>query len=148
MLSNKAKYGLKALTYLADTPGRAVQSAEIAQAEALPKKFLDAILLDIKNLGVIISKKGKGGGYQLARAPDAISLGQVLRVLDGSFAPTPCVSRTAYARCGDCPDEAECAVRPIMQEVRDAISSVLDHRTLQDMLDMRASKKTVPAYDI
>ena len=148
MLSNKAKYGLKALIYLADNRGRAVQSAEIADAQRLPKKFLDAILLEIKNLGVITSKKGKGGGYQLARPSDTISLGHVIRALDGPFAPVPCVSRTAYARCADCPDEEGCAVRPIMQEVRDAISTVLDNRTLEDMLAMRKSREFFLAYDI
>ncbi len=148
MLSNKAKYGLKALIHLADNRGHPVQSAEIAEAEGLPKKFLDAILLEIKNLGVITSKKGKGGGYQLARPPDTIALGQVLRALDGSFAPVPCVSRSAYARCSDCRDEDGCAVRPVMQEVRDAIAGVLDKRTLGDMLLMRKTKDFFLAYDI
>lgn len=148
MLSNKAKYGLKALIHLADNRGRPIQSAEIADAQILPKKFLDAILLEIKNLGVITSKKGKGGGYQLARPADTISLGQVIRTLDGSFAPVPCVSRSAYSRCADCPDEEVCAVRPVMQEVRDAIAGVLDKRTLGDMLAMRKTKEFFLAYDI
>ena len=148
MLSNKAKYGLKALAYLADNRGHAVQSAEIAEARDLPKKFLDAILLEIKNIGVISSKKGKGGGYQLARPPDTISLGAVIRALDGPFAPVPCVSRTAYARCDDCPDEEGCMIRPVMQEVRDAISNVLDNKTLSDMLAMRHSKEFFLSYDI
>lgn len=148
MLSNKAKYGLKALVYLADNRGRAVQSAEIAEAQNLPKKFLDTILLEIKNLGVISSKKGKGGGYTLLRPTDTISLGQVIRALDGPFAPVPCVSRTAYARCSDCSDEGICVVRPIMQEVRDAISNVLDNRTLHDMISLRKNAGDTTFYDI
>lgn len=148
MLSNKAKYGLKALIYLADHNGAAVQCTEIAEAQNLPKKFLDAIMLEIKNLGVISSKKGKGGGYQLARPADTISLGQVVRALDGPFAPVPCVSHTAYARCADCPSEAECLIRPIMQEVRDAIAKVLDNRTLGDMMRLRKAGGDILLYDI
>lgn len=148
MLSNKAKYGLKALVHLADNPGRPVQSAEIAEAEGLPKKFLDSILLEVRHMGVITSKKGKGGGYQLARPPDTIGLGQVLRALDGTFAPVPCVSRSAYARCTDCRDEVSCAIRPVMQDVRDAIAGVLDKRTLGDMLMMRKRPGSFLAYDI
>ena len=148
VLSKKAKYGLKALVYLADNRGRAVQCTEIAEAQNLPKKFLDAILLEIKGLGIISSKKGKGGGYSLLRPSDTISLGQVIRALDGPFAPVPCVSRTAYARCDDCVDEGGCIVRPVMQEVRDAISTVLDNRSLHDMMAMRKSASVHDFYDI
>ena len=148
MLTNKAKYGLKALAYLALHQGKGVQGAEIANAYCMPKKFLDAILLQIKNIGVIRSKKGKGGGYQLSRPPDTISLGQVIRELDGPFAPVPCVSRSAYARCSDCPDEGACIIRPVMQEVRDAISAVLDNRTLADMLNAKQDMETFLTYDI
>ena len=148
VLSNKAKYGLKALVYLADHPGRAVQSAEIAEMQGLPKKFLDAILHEIKGLGVLTAKKGKGGGYSLTRPPDTISLGSVVRALDGPFAPVPCVSQTAYARCSDCKDEAGCFIRPVMKEVRDAISHVLDNRSLSDMMGMRQNKEFYLSYDI
>ena len=148
MLSNKAKYGLKALVYLAQNRGRPVQSVEIAEAQKLPKKFLDAILLEIKNAGVITSKKGKGGGYHLARPADTVSLGLVIRTLDGPLAPVPCVSRTAYSRCSDCSDEGACVIRPVMQEVRDAISTVLDNRSLQDMINMRKNGDDFVFYDI
>ena len=148
MLTNKAKYGLKALAFLAMHQGKGVQGAEIASAYAMPKKFLDAILLQIKNIGIIQSKKGRGGGYQLSRPPDTISLGQVIRELDGPFAPVPCVSRSAYARCSDCPDETACIIRPVMQEVRDAISVVLDNRTLADMLNAKQDAEQFLTYDI
>ena len=128
--------------------GDTVQSVEIADAERIPKKFLDAIMLEIKNMGLVTSKKGKGGGYQLFQSPDTISLGQVIRVLDGPLAPVSCVSRTAYARCADCRDERACLIRPVMQRVRDAISGILDNTTLEDMIADTKFMDSVVNYDI
>lgn len=134
MLTNKGKYGLKAMVHLARLPvGATVQSAEIARAEHISKKFLDAILLDLKNAGFVRSKKGPGGGYTLARPAQDIVVGAIVRALDGPLAPIACASRTAYQPCDDCDDLAACAVRLTMLEVRDAMAEVLDHMSLADM---------------
>jgi len=149
MLSNKAKYGLKALIHLASHRDRPAQSAEIAEAQNIPKKFLDAILLDLKNNGILSSKKGRGGGYQLAFPPERILAGRVIRIFDGPLAPIACVSKTAYQACGDCRDEGACKVRSLMAEVRDAMAMILDNRSLADL--MAAGPEPTPFilhYDI
>ncbi len=134
MLTNKAKYGLKAMVHLAGAePGRPVLVTEIAEANGIPKKFLDAILGELRNAGLVHSRKGPGGGYALARPPSEIRVGHVIRILDGPLAPIPCASRTAYRPCEDCPDIERCSVRQIMVQVRDAMSAVLDRRTLAEM---------------
>jgi Rrf2 family protein len=138
MLSSKAKYGLKAMVHLARRQGEgSVLIADIAEAERIPRKFLDAILLELKTRGFLSSKKGKGGGYTLAKPSASITVGDVVRVLDGPLAPVPCVSRTAYRRCEDCQDETACAVRAVMQDVRDAIAQILDNATLEDLAKRR-----------
>ncbi|MFY9626614.1 MAG: Rrf2 family transcriptional regulator [Methylocystis sp.] len=137
MLTKKAKYGLKALVFLAGiAPGQTALVADIAQANQIPKKFLDAILGELRNAGFVHSKKGKGGGYTLARAPSEIGVGNVIRALDGPLAPIQCASRTVYRRCDDCLDEVHCAVRLVMLEAREAIASVLDKTTLAQMRAM------------
>lgn len=147
MLSNRAKYGLKALIYIAQHADTSVQSAEIAAAKNIPKKFLDSILLDIKNSGVLFSKKGKGGGFQLARPAKRILVGQVIRTLDGTLAPIVC-AKTNGEICADCSgEEADCQVRAVMREVHEAIVAVLDHRTLED-LTHPAQAPFVLQYDI
>ncbi|MGE5548664.1 MAG: RrF2 family transcriptional regulator [Solirubrobacterales bacterium] len=149
MLSSKAKYGLKAMVHLARRESeRAVLIMEIAEAERIPKKFLDAILLDLKNHGLLNSKKGKGGGYSLARPAASITVGEIVRILDGPLAPVPCVSRTAYRRCDDCRDETTCAIRAVMGDVRDAIASILDNTTLAGMAAAAGTTEPVFMYDI
>jgi Rrf2 family protein len=136
MLTNKGKYGLKALVYLAQLPqGQLALVNDIATANTIPKKFLDAILGELRNAGFVQSRKGKGGGYRLARLPEDIRLGSVVRVLDGPLAPYPCASRTRYEPCDDC-DVTTCQVRHIMLDVREAIAEVLDHKTLAEMRDL------------
>lgn len=140
MLSRKSKYGLKALLVLAEETDRGpVLIAELAERQQLPKKFLEAILLELKRHGILQSKKGKGGGYFLNREPSTISLGQVIRVLDGPLALIPCVSQTAYRRCDECVDEQSCGIRLAMQEVRDATARILDNMTLSD-LNVRSAR--------
>lgn len=147
MLSNRAKYGLKALIHLAQHADSSVQSGEIAAAKNIPRKFLDGILLDIKNSGFLFSKKGKGGGFQLARPPNRILIGQVIRALDGSLAPIVC-AKTDGEICADCSgEEADCQVRAVMREVHEAIVSVLDHKTLED-LTHPAQTPFILQYDI
>jgi len=137
MLTRKGKYGLKALVHLAGlAPGQLAFVTDIATANNIPKKFLDAILGDLRKAGFVRSKTGKEGGYMLARQPEEIRVGHVIRVLDGPLAPIACASRTAYQRCDDCPNEKKCAVRLMMLEVRNAIATILDHRTLAEMRDL------------
>jgi Rrf2 family protein len=135
MLTAKGKYGLKALVHLARLPpGETTQSQEIAAANNVPKKFLDAILGDLRNAGIVHSRKGPGGGYRLARAAREIKVGNVIRTLDGPLAPIACASRTAYQPCDDCKDVKACAVRIAMTRARDAMADVLDKMTIADML--------------
>ena len=135
MLTKKGKYGLKALVYLSTMPpGQLAFVGDIAAKNNIPKKFLDAILGELRNAGFVQSRKGKEGGYRLAKAPAEIKIGHVVRVLDGPLAPIPCASRSQYQRCEDC-DEATCEVRHIMMEVRHAVAELLDNRSLASMRD-------------
>jgi Rrf2 family protein len=135
MLSKKAQYGLRALLALArENHQNPVLISDLAQREGLPRKFLELILLELKNQGILQSKKGKGGGYFLGRAPEAITVGNVIRILDGPLAPLPCVSQTAYRKCDDCENENTCGVRIVMKEVRDETARILDGTTLADVL--------------
>jgi Rrf2 family protein len=132
MLSNKAKYGLKALIHLAGAEGQCL-AGDMAAANNIPRKFLDAILVELRNAGILNSRKGKGGGYLLARPAEKITVGQIIRILDGPLAPIACASRTAYQRCADCPDEAACAIRDIMLDVRDSIAMILDRTSIASL---------------
>jgi len=129
MLSNKAKYGLKAMIHLAGAQHLSL-AAEIARDNAIPRKFLDAILLELTRAGILSSKKGKGGGYRLARPADAVTVGQIIRILDGPLAPIACASRTAYRPCPDCGDVETCAIRGVMLDVRDAMALILDRTSI------------------
>ncbi len=149
MLTAKGKYGLKALVHLASlAPGQSTQSQEIAEANNVPKKFLDAILGDLRNAGLVYSKKGPGGGYMLARAPSDIKVGYIIRVLDGPLAPIACASRTAYQPCDDCDDIKSCSVRITMTRARDAMAEVLDKTTVADMLAMGHGRNVELTYHI
>jgi Rrf2 family protein len=135
MISKKTKYGLQALLILAREYGRGpILIAELAERDRIPKKFLESILLQLKNAGILGSRKGKGGGYFLAREPSQITMGRAVRVLEGPLAPGPCVSETAYQKCQECDDEASCGIRLVMKDVRDAIADILDHTTLQEVV--------------
>jgi Rrf2 family protein len=112
-----------------------------AQRDAIPKKFLEAILLELKRHGVVQSKKGKGGGYFLRRMPTEITFGEVIRVLEGPLALVPCVSQMAYMKCAECIDERTCGVRLAMKEVRDATAEILDNTTLADVNRRLARKR-------
>jgi Rrf2 family protein len=146
MLTRKGKYGLKALVHLAAMPaGHLAFVTDIASTNNIPKKFLDAILSDLRKAGFVRSKTGKEGGYMLARPAEEIRIGHVIRVLDGPLAPIACASRTAYQRCDDCPNEKKCAVRLMMLEVRNAIATILDHRTLAEMRDHPEVERSLAA---
>ena len=136
MLSRKGKYGLKALSALAEVPeGQLAFVGDIARANNIPKKFLDAILAELRNAGFVYSRKGKAGGYSLARPAAEIHVGHVVRVLDGPLAPIPCASKTRFQPCHDC-DVATCQVRHLMLDVRNAIAEVLDNTTLVQLKTM------------
>ncbi len=131
MLSKKAKYAIKALLALTDhRRDEPMRISDLARAEQIPPKFLESILLGLKNQGILQSRKGKGGGYLLARDPATVYLGQIVRMFDGPLAPVPCASQTGYVPCADCRDEAACGVRLAMKEVRDETARILDGTSL------------------
>lgn len=135
MLSKKTKYALKALLVMSKEYGRGpLLISDLAERESIPKKFLELILLTLKNKGLLQSKKGKGGGYFLGKPPDTITLGEIIRILDGPVAPISCVSQTAYQKCEECADEMTCGIRVVMKEVRDQTAKILDGTTLADLL--------------
>jgi Rrf2 family protein len=133
-VSKRGEYGMRALIALASLPDPAgvLQIKEIAKREQIPVKFLEQILLTLKNAGLVKSRMGSGGGYHLGKPASQITLGQVVRILDGPLAPITCVSQTAYEKCG-CPDEESCGLRLVMLDVRNAIADILDQTTLADV---------------
>lgn len=142
MLTKKGKYGLKALIYLAELkPGETSVVTDIATRNNISKKFLDAILLELRNTGILKSKKGAGGGYALAKPASEIRIGEAIRALDGPLAPILCASRTAYQPCDDCSDPETCRVRLSMTQVRDAISEILDNMTLEQLVKVEGGKQ-------
>ncbi|MFB2551758.1 RrF2 family transcriptional regulator [Ensifer soli] len=131
MISQKAKYAMRALVMLARAkPGETVSISDIARQQGIPKKFLEQILLDLKHHGIVTSRRGKAGGYLLLRPADAVSYGEVLRLIDGPIAPLPCLSKVAYRRCGDCPEESACEVRRVFARVAASSREILDTTTL------------------
>lgn len=143
MLSRKAKYALTAMLHLARHYQKGPRLiSEIAEAESLPKKFLELILLELKNAGYLDSRKGRGGGYVLAMEPVRITVGGIIRTIDGPLAPLRCASQTAPVMCEDCPDPATCGIRLVMRDARDAISDVLDGTNLQDVLDRTEAQRS------
>ena len=142
MLTRKAKYALKALITLAQTPGEPLRASSLSKRNDIPKKFLEIILFDLTRAGVLESRKGPGGGYLLVKDPSQIPVGTVLRVTDGPLAPVPCVSETDYQRCEDCPDENACQIRALMQRVRDVTADVLDGASLADLAGQASPVET------
>jgi Rrf2 family protein len=148
MLSKKAKYAIKALLALADHQrDEPMRIHDLARREQIPPKFLELILLGLKNQGVLRSQKGKGGGYLLARDPADIYLGQIVRMFDGPLAPVPCASQTAYVPCADCRNEAVCGVHLAMKEVRDATARILDGTSLA-ALQRKVHRATNPSRSL
>lgn len=131
MLSQKAKYALHAMLILAEAWEReALQIADIAERRRLPKRFLEQILLDLKHNGLVVSKRGKNGGYALIRPPAEITIAQIVRVIDGPLAPLPCLSTIAYQPCDDCDDETACAIRRVFARAHAATLAVLESASL------------------
>ena len=134
MLTQKTKYALRALLSLAERGGEMLLVSEIAERQRAPKKFLELILLELKKQGLLHSQRGRYGGYALSRPPAEITFGQVIRIMNGPIAPLPCASSSGYRRCADCRDEATCAIRRVMLQVREATAAVLDGTTIADAL--------------
>lgn len=131
MLSQKARYALRAMIELARENGQ-VTAGKLAERADAPRKFLEAILLSLSREGLVISRRGKFGGYVLGREADQISFAEIIRLVDGPLALTPCVSRTAFRRCEDCRDLATCALREALLRARDATAAVLEGYSLTD----------------
>ncbi len=141
MLSMRAKYALKALIYLAKVKDQGpVLIGDIAESQKLPRKFLEQILLEMKNLRILKSKQGKGGGYYLAKSPADIEMGRIVRVFNGPLALVPCVSVTAFEKCDECLDFDHCGIRRVMQKVRDVTAEILDGTTLEMLVNIEASE--------
>lgn len=136
MLSSKARYGLMAMAALARhyREGKSIPVERIAESDHVPVKFLEGILTQLSKRGLLISRRGPSGGYMLAREPKAILLAEVIRTLDGPFAPTPCARSRNPVKCDGCDDMETCHIRPFMSEVRDAMAEVLERRTVQDLM--------------
>jgi Rrf2 family protein len=138
MISQKAKYALRALVVLCRIPaGESLMISEISREQAIPKKFLEQILLELKRAGIVMSRRGRLGGYVLLRSPDEVTFGEVLRLIDGPIAPLPCLSKIAYRKCTDCTDEATCEIRHVFARVTMATREVLDRTTLADAVKSR-----------
>ena len=135
MISQKAKYALRALVSLSRS-GReqSMMIGEISKQQAIPKKFLEQILLELKRAGFVASRRGRAGGYVLLKAPEEIMFGEVLRLIDGPIAPLPCLSKIAYRKCEDCRDEQSCEIRHVFERVTLATRAVLDTTSLADSL--------------
>ena len=146
MLSKKTKYALKALIHLASQPPEEpILISELARAENIPRKFLEAILLALKNAGILQSKIGKGGGYYLAREPRNKTVGSVIKVLEGGYAPVQCLNDIASPGCDECTDPSNCGIPLVMNDVMLAISSVLETNTLADMIERSENARRTQA---
>ncbi len=137
MITQKMKYALKALLTLADEAAMPAPEAltieEIAKRSGAPKRFLEHILLEIRNAGIIASTRGRSGGYQLIKAPETVSISELLRMIDGPIAPLPCLSRRAYQRCEDCTDEDTCRIRKVFADVFWGYLVLIESLTLRDV---------------
>jgi Rrf2 family protein len=136
MLTSKAKYALRAMIDLAAQPGhperRPVFIGDVAARQGIPRRFLENILLELRKHGLVVSHRGKAGGYALAKEPDTITFADVIRAIDGPLALTPCTSKLSYRRCEDCVDEVTCAIRKTLEQVRDASAGILEGTTLAE----------------
>lgn len=149
MITKKTKYALKALQYLAgQPPEQPVLIADLSRAGQIPKKFLEFILLTLRKAGILQSKIGKGGGYWLGLPPSKITIGSVVRALEGDFAPVQCLSEARPSRCEECDSESSCGIRLVMADVNIALKQVLDNLTLADMLERSEHARLVASRTI
>ena len=144
MLSRKAKYALRALSTLALAEPAQLQARRIAQEAKVPEKFLETILVELRNAGIVESKRGTVGGHRLAKPAEEIMVGDIVRIIDGPIAPIRCASVTAYQPCADCIDPETCALRDLMGDVREAMSGIIDRRSLRELAQASAAKPASP----
>lgn len=144
MYAQKTQYALKALVLLTEHQQHhdyPMPIAELTQKGSFPQKFLEAILLELKNMGILKSKKGKGGGYLLGKDANDVTIGEIVRALEGPLALIPCVSQKFYKRCSNCPPESECGLHVLFKEVRDATSAILDATSFQKVCNVQTELK-------
>lgn len=136
MISKKCKYAIKAILYIArnEQHDKAIFSSEIAENEGIPKKFLESILLDLRNNGMLRSRRGKNGGYSMLKQPEQINFTEIIRIMDGPIAMLPCVSLNYYSPCLECKDEETCVIRNVFEKVRDATLDVLNNSSFEKMV--------------
>ena len=147
MLTMRTKYALKALGCLAKAEqGRSLLAAEIAEREKIPRKFLDVILCELKQLGFVTSRRGRGGGYRLASSPKQLTIGAVLRALEGPIAPVTCLARTADEPCAGCSNELTCGIRLLLKGPYEAAAGKLDKTTFSDMVRRIEQAEKIPAH--
>lgn len=142
MLSKKSKYAIHSLVYLAKNFDKGpILISEIAENQKIPKKFLEAILLDLRNAGMLNSKKGKGGGYYLIKSPSDVNLADVVRLFEGAIALLPCVTHRFYEPCVECEDEHACGIRDVFMQIRNETVDILKNSTLEDILQRESRLK-------
>lgn len=146
MISKKTKYAINALVYLAreDKGHTPIQISKIAESENIPRKFLEAILLDLKNAGILNSRKGKAGGYYLQKSPDDINIADIMRLFDGPIALLPCVTYLYYRRCEECVDEETCGIRSVFADVRNETVQLLKKATLSEIIRRSENMREEP----
>jgi Rrf2 family protein len=144
MLSSKAKYALRAILHLAEhaPTGEWLQTSDVAEQERVPRKFLEAIFVQLRDHGIVESRRGAQGGHRFLRDPAAVSVADIIRILDGPLALTPCASRTRFRQCADCVDISVCRLQPLMQQARDAVAGVLENCSLAELARTRRSGKS------
>jgi len=142
MLTKKAKYAIKAMIYLSKIKkGEHALISDISEAEHIPKKFLEAILLDLRKAGYLGSKKGKGGGYYLIKSPDEINMADIIRLFEGAIALVPCVAHKYYEPCEECEDETTCAIREVFRIVREQTVNILKENNFEEVLNKEKKLK-------
>jgi len=145
MISKKCKYAIHALVYMGKEPQEKFLIKDVSVACRIPKKFLEAILLDLKRAGILGSKQGKGGGYFMRRSPAEVNLAEVVRLFDGAIAAVPCATYKFYESCAECEDEETCTVRDAFLQVRNATVEMLKSNTLEDLVRKEAELKAARA---
>jgi len=147
-LSLRGEYALRALLVLGLNYGQAVvRIRAISLQQTIPKRFLEQILNDLKSAGIVQSRRGAAGGYRLARAPEEITLAEIVRHIEGALAPVSCVSERFYEKCS-CPDESRCAIRSVMQEVRNAVAKIADRVTIAELCERSRKLQREPANSL
>lgn len=144
MISKKTKYAINALVYLAKKEDKKpIRISDISESQNIPQKFLEAILLDLKKAGILASKKGKGGGYYMLKAPKDVNLAEVMRLFDGAIALLPCVTYNYYERCEECIDEETCGIRDVFYEVRNKTVELLKKADLEQIIKREGNLKNI-----